>query len=91
MYTIKTSSTFEKDLTRCIKRNYNLKPFEDVVSLLESSGKLPVKYKSHKLSGNYNGFWECHLKPDWLIIWRQNDITRVIELTRTGSHSDLFK
>jgi mRNA interferase YafQ len=91
MYTIKTSRTFEKDLIRCIKRNYNLKPFEDVVTLLETLGKLPAKYKPHKLSGRYKGFWECHVKPDWLIIWSQNDRTRVIELTRTGIHADLFK
>jgi mRNA interferase YafQ len=91
MYTIKTSRTFEKDLIRCIKRNYNLKHFEDVLSLLESSGRLPLKYKPHKLSGQYNGFWECNIKPDWLIIWRQNDKTMVIEFSRTGSHSDLFK
>jgi mRNA interferase YafQ len=91
MYTIKTSGTFEKDLIRCIKRNYELKPFEDAVILLERLGKLPAKYKPHQLSGRYKGFWECHIKPDWLIIWRQNDSTRVIELTRTGSHSDLFK
>ncbi|HEY5510370.1 MAG TPA: type II toxin-antitoxin system YafQ family toxin [Prolixibacteraceae bacterium] len=46
--------------------------------------------KAHLLSGNYNGYWECHIKPDWLLIWRQDDKTKVIELVRTGTHSDLF-
>jgi mRNA interferase YafQ len=91
MYKIKTSATFEKDFIRCIKRNYNFALFETVITLLEQSGKLLLKYKTHKLSGNYKGFWECHIKPDWLIIWRQNNKTKVIELVRTGTHSDLFK
>ena len=91
MYTIKTSGTFEKDFIRCVKRNYHLKPFEDVIAQLETTGRLPAKYKPHKLAGQYKGFWECHVKPDWLVIWRQNNKTRVIELVRTGTHSDLFK
>ena len=91
MYTIKTSGTFEKDFIRCVKRNYNLKLFEDVIAQLETTGRLPEKYKAHKLAGQYKGFWECHVKPDWLVIWRQNNKTRVIELVRTGTHSDLFK
>ena len=91
MYMIKTSRTFEKDFIRCIKRNYNAAPFEAVITLLEKTGKLPVKYRPHKLSGKYKDFWECHVKPDWLIIWRQNDEAKIIELVRTGTHSDLFK
>ncbi len=91
MYTIKTSNAFEKDLIRCIKRRYDLIAFEEVVFHLEQKGKLPFKYKPHKLSGKYKDFWECHVKPDWIVIWRQNDKTKIIELTRTGSHSDLFR
>jgi mRNA interferase YafQ len=91
MYTIKTSHTFEKDLIRCIKRKYDLKTFEKVLTYLETTGKLPAKNRAHKLSGKYKEYWECHVKPDWLIIWKQNDQDKVIELVRTGSHSDLFK
>lgn len=91
MYTIKTSRTFEKDFIKCVKRNYNISSFEVVIEELEKTGKLPQKYNSHKLSGRLKGFWECHVKPDWLIIWRQDDKNRVIELVRTGTHSDLFK
>jgi mRNA interferase YafQ len=61
------------------------------LEILEVSGKLPHKYKSHILSGNFSGYRECHIKPDWLLIWRQNDRSKIIELARTGTHSDLFK
>ncbi|MEO8149180.1 MAG: type II toxin-antitoxin system YafQ family toxin [Bacteroidia bacterium] len=49
-----------------------------------------MKYKAHKLRGNYTGFLECHIQSDWLLIWRSDDRNREIHLTRTGSHSDLF-
>jgi mRNA interferase YafQ len=91
VYSIKTSNKFEKDFVKCTKRNYNLNLLNDALKILEVSGKLPKKYKSHILSGNFDGYWECHIKSDWLLLWRQNDKTRVIELARTGSHSDLFK
>ncbi|NLO02443.1 MAG: type II toxin-antitoxin system YafQ family toxin [Bacteroidales bacterium] len=91
MYKIKTSNTFEKDFMRCIKRKYNIEYFEVVINILEKTGKLPPKYKPHKLSGKFKDFWECHVKADWLVIWRQNDNTREIELVRTGTHADLFK
>jgi len=74
-----------------VKRNLNPDDLGEVLELLENKGKLPRRFKSHTLSGKYKGFWECHIKPDWLLIWRQNDLTKVIELTRTGTHSDLFK
>ena len=91
MYKIKTSNTFEKDFMRCIKRKYDIESFEAALNILEKTGKLPSKYKPHKLCGKFKDFWECHVKTDWLIIWRQNDKTREIELVRTGTHSDLFK
>jgi mRNA interferase YafQ len=90
MYKIKTTNCFEKDTERCIKRNYDLSPLEMVVSFLESNGKLPPHFKFHILSDNYSDCRECHLKPDWLLIWRQNDELLEIELLRTGTHSDLF-
>lgn len=91
MYKIKTTNKFEKDFAKCAKRNLDMDELGEVVVILESSGKLPRTYKPHLLTGNYNGYWECHIKPDWLLIWRQNDQIKVIELVRTGSHSDLFK
>lgn len=58
--------------------------------ILEEAGTLPSSYSPHKLSGNYSGFWEGHIKPDWLIIWQHFLQENEIWLTRTGTHSDLF-
>ncbi len=57
---------------------------------LEVKGSVASKNRPHKLTGNYKGFWECHIQPDWLLIWFQDDEKETIELTRTGTHSDLF-
>jgi mRNA interferase YafQ len=62
-----------------------------VLEILETEGKLPEKYLSHKLSGSYINYWECHLQPDWLLIWEQNEAQKEIKMIRTGTHSDLFK
>lgn len=91
MYKIQTTTRFEKDAIKCIKRNYDFLLLETVVSILESTGKLPSKYKAHKLSGKYDNCWECHIKPDWLLIWLQNEEQKTIALIATGTHSDLFK
>jgi len=90
VYKIKTTNKFEKDFTKCARRSLDLDELGAVVAILERLGKLSRNYKAHLLSGNYNGYWECHIKPDWLLIWRQDDKTKVIELVRTGTHSDLF-
>jgi mRNA interferase YafQ len=58
--------------------------------MLESTGALTPNFKPHKLSGDYNDCWECHLLPDWIIIWIQDDIQKELTFIRTGSHSDLF-
>jgi len=90
MYKIKTTNKFEKDLVLCYKRNYNLSFLKLVISTLEHEGKLPLSYRPHQLIGNYTDCIECHVRPDWLLIWRQDDENKVIELVRTGTHSDLF-
>ncbi len=79
MYKINTTNKFEKDFVRCAKRKYNLDELGKLIEILEGSGELPSKYKPHILSGNYNGYMECHIKPDWLLIWRQNNKTKTIE------------
>jgi mRNA interferase YafQ len=63
---------------------------DDVVTLLAKSGKLPAKYKPHLLKGKYDKLWECHIQPDWLLIWEQNETIKLISLIRTGTHSDFF-
>lgn len=80
MYNIKTTNKFEKDFAKCAKRNLDLDMLGEVVEILERSGKLARSYQPHILSGSYKGYWECHIKPDWLLIWRQNDQIKVIEL-----------
>ena len=72
----------------CLKRNYNIALLEAVLLELREKGELPLKYKPHLLSGNKDGLWECHIKPDWLITWLFDKTT--IVLVRTGTHSDLF-
>ena len=61
-----------------------------VVRLLVENGELPTKYRPHKLSGDYRGIWECHIQPDWLLLWKQDDEELVMLMTNTGTHSDLF-
>lgn len=90
MYEIKTTNRFNKDLKRCQKKGYDLMLLKKVIQILASQGSLPPKYKPHKLKGNYEGLWECHIKPDWLLVWRQNDKELILILTNTGTHSDLF-
>lgn len=89
-FKVEFSGQFRKDARRCEKRNYKIELLEIVMKLLREKGELPSKYKPHKLSGNYSGFWECHLKPDWLLIWKLDADNKIIKLDRTGTHSDLF-
>ncbi|AZI55892.1 MULTISPECIES: type II toxin-antitoxin system RelE/ParE family toxin [Epilithonimonas] len=90
MYKIVASRKFQKDFKKALKRGLKESLLKDVALLLEKSGNLPPKFKSHKLSGKYNGLWECHIQPDWLLIWDQDEEVRLITLLRTGTHSDLF-
>ena len=90
MYKVSTTNKFEKDLLRCKKRNCNMSLLSEAVSILAKCGTLPTKYKPHKLSGKYAGCWECHIKPDWLLVWLQNDEELTLLFTNTGAHSDLF-
>ena len=90
MLTIRYQSAFKKDYKRIIKRGYNTLLLEEVIRILSSGKSLPKKYLDHELSGNYSGFRECHITPDWLLIYSINDSELILYLTRTGSHSDLF-
>ena len=87
---IRTTNRFEKDVKRCKKRYFQMEKLKKVIRLLEETGKLPTEYKPHKLSGQYAGSWECHIMPDWLLIWKQFNDELVLVMTNTGSHSDVF-
>lgn len=90
MYEIRMTKTFRKDAERCRKRGYDMELLKTAIRLLEADGQLPAIYHPHKLSGQYVGTWECHLKPDWLLICEQNDSELILLFTGTGTHSDLF-
>ena len=90
MYKITTTNKFEKQVKICIKRGYDISLLKKAIQLLAETGTLPSKYKSHKLSGNYADCWECHIKPDWLLVWKQNNEELILLFTNTRTHSDLF-
>ena len=89
-YTVKISNQFKKDFRRCIKRGLNMQHITDVMDLLADTGTLPAQYRPHRLSGNRQGQWECHIQPDWLMTWEQNDTELILLFLQTGTHSDLF-
>ncbi|MBE8713826.1 type II toxin-antitoxin system YafQ family toxin [Sphingobacterium hungaricum] len=90
MYQLEQTGQFKRDIKLAKKRGFDTRLLDEVVNNLVENGILPVKFKPHKLLGKYKGFWECHINPDWLLIWEQNETIRLITLIRTGTHSDLF-
>ena len=89
-YTIKTTSSFKKDLKLAKRRGLSLNDLYDVVDILENDKPMPEKYHNHLLHGNYQGYWECHINPDWLLLYEKDTEIRIISLFRTGTHSDIF-
>ncbi len=90
VYTVRISNQFKKDFRRCIKRGLNMKLITDAMDLLAATGTLPMKYSPHKLVGQKQETWECHIEPDWLMTWQQNDTELTLLFLQTGTHSDLF-
>ena len=90
MLDIILSNQFKKDLKLASKRGYNLELLDEVVSKLAQGESLPVNNHDHELAGGFAGFRECHIKPDWLLIYRVDSDAVILFLFRTGSHSDLF-
>ena len=74
-----------------MKRGFDKSLLEEVVSILMKGEKLPAKYKNHPLHGNYEGWMDCHILPDWILVWRYNNDELVLCLLATGTHSDLFE
>lgn len=89
-YSARFSNKFKKDMKRCEKRGCNVQLMRYVISLLCETGTLPPEYRPHKLSGKYEGLWECHIQSDWLLVWNQNDTELMLLFTDTGTHADLF-
>ena len=89
-YTVKPTTQFKKDYKLAIKRGLKISLLEDIIAVLAMGESLPDKNKDHALGGNWVGHRECHIQPDWLLIYRTEDDVLVLTLTRTGTHSDLF-
>lgn len=90
MYAVRPSTRFQKDLKRIQKRGYDLALLTNVIKKLAAGEELPPKNRDHQLVGDYGGCRECHIAPDWLLVYEINGTELILYLTRTGTHSDLF-
>ena len=90
MLTLIITTQFKKDLKRIKKRGLDLNSLKFVLDTIQKQETLPLKYKDHALVGNYKGFRECHIEPDWLLIYTISNEKLILTAARTGSHSDLF-
>ena len=91
MYKIVSSNQFKRDLKLAKKRGFDIELLSSVVNTLANGKTLDDKYRDHSLAGEYRGFRECHIEPDWLLIYRIESDELELFLFRTGTHSDLFK
>jgi mRNA interferase YafQ len=91
MYLPKITGRFKKDIKICTRRGYDMSLINDAIELLCKNGMLSPDYFPHPLQGDYAGDWECHIQPDWLMIWYINVFENRVYFVRTGTHSDLFK
>jgi mRNA interferase YafQ len=89
MFEVITTKTFEKDYAKAARRGKSLDKINQIILLLKKGQKLDLKYRDHKLIGNYDGCRNCHIEPDWIIIYKISK--NLLILQRTGTHSDLFK
>ena len=90
-YEVKFTNQFKKDLKLAKKQNKDLDKLFEVVNTLADGGTLDTRYRDHELSGNYKGARECHIEPDWLLVYEIRDEVLVLMLYRLGTHSELFK
>jgi mRNA interferase YafQ len=88
MKTLVETTAFRKDLKRLSKRGYDREKLDAVIRKLQSAETLPASNRPHPLKGEWKGLWECHIAPDWLLIYAATDTE--LHLTRTGTHADLF-
>lgn len=90
MLKLVTTGQFRKDYKRVKKRGYDMKLLEAVINCLLKEQQLDACYQDHGLIGNYMGFRECHILPDWLLIYARDEEKLILTVSRTGTHSDLF-
>ena len=89
-YSVRYTAAFKRDYKRAIKRNETIAKLQAVVDRLRNGEELPAANRDHALSGRWANHRECHIAPDWLLIYQIHENILILELTRTGSHSDLF-
>ena len=87
---VKWTNSFKKDYKRAIKRHLKIEKLDAVIAQLASGATLDEKHRDHALSGVFEGLRECHIEPDWLLIYSIQNDTLILTLSRTGTHSDLF-
>ncbi len=90
MYSLEFTNQYLKDVKKARRRDFDEEKLNTVIKILLTGLKLPVKYNEHRLKGQYNSLFECHISPDWLLIYSRDENIKLITLIRTGSHSDLF-
>ena len=90
-YRVKTTKQFDMDIERLRKRRFDLGELQVVVDLLITGESLPARYKDHALKGSLKAFRECHIAPDWLLIYALKKLELILVLSRTGTHSELLK
>lgn len=91
MFTVKYTSAYKKSYKLMKKRGMNISLLDDVVDLLRQGKQLDAKYHDHELSGPFKGFRECHIKPDWLLVYLIEGDVLTLTLVNTGTHADIFK
>ena len=90
MYNLEYTTKFKREYKLALKRGYKEALIQHVIGIIANKKPLAAKHKAHKLTGDYTDCWECHIQPDWLLIWRINEQTNSLILISTGTHSDLF-
>ena len=90
IYALRQTSSFKKDVKLIARRGYDLTLLEKAIELLRTERPMPPEYRDHELSGNYAGHRECHIRPDWLLVYFKAEKVLVLTVTRTGTHSDIF-
>ena len=85
---LRTTTAFEKDLRRLERQRKDIDKLEEIVNLLQARKPVPSRCRPHPLHGNWSGHWDCHVEPDWLLLYRVTETSLI--LVRTGGHAELF-
>jgi mRNA interferase YafQ len=89
-YSVEVTNSFKKDFVDCYHKGLDVGLLIKAVEILAVEGKLPQEYKPHILHNKYQSYMECHIRPDWLLIWKQDDEQLILLLTNTGTHAHIF-